>query len=151
MARVLAAPAKVRVEIKGEVFHVQPLLARQGSALLAKLMGLFAAGVGEAKDVGIMGVARAVSRPEAAAVYAEACAIFAASCDVETLGADGQIRTPKLADVFDLFFAQQQALLAEWVIECLRLNFADFIATLEGVGLNLQGAQAAPKSPSPTA
>lgn len=146
-AVVIAPPQPVRVEAGGLSFEVRPLQARDGARLLVRLLGALAAG-GSTGALDLGAIARAVSRPEFVDLYLDAVGLFATHATVETLGADGAIRTPKVSEVFEMLFSQRQAALGEFVLECLRINFTDFFDTLKAAGSGLGVTTQTPLNPS---
>jgi hypothetical protein len=123
------------VQIDGVEFEVQPLGAIQGRRLFTKIVRSLGPALTEVakladpkakKDAAALGLSvlgGLLERLDPALVD-ELCEAFAAHCTVRY--PDGA--KPKLPRVFDDYFAGRYNHLTRWLIECLRLNFADFLS-----------------------
>jgi hypothetical protein len=126
------------VSVDGVEFEIQPLGAIQGRKLFTKIVKSLGPALSEvaklagAKDKKSQDAASALGLsllggllerldPE---LVSELCEAFAQHCTVRY--PDGT--KPKLPRVFDDYFAGRYSHLTRWLIECLRVNFADFLS-----------------------
>lgn len=125
----LILPTKT-VEIDGERYTIRMLDAVIASNLYFKLLNV--AG-GALETVGTMStpgtsqelsmrVAGALLRSVPIKLMTELRTVFANSCTVQIAAAE-----PKVSTVFENHFAGRMAHMSKWLIECLRVNFADFL------------------------
>jgi hypothetical protein len=119
------------VQIDGVTFEIQPLGAIQGRRLFTKLVAQLgpalsnvAAKSGDKQEaLGLSLLGGLLERLDPAIVD-ELAGAFSACSTVEL--APGQRQ--KLDRVFDDYFATKYSHLTRWLLECLRINFADFLA-----------------------
>jgi hypothetical protein len=118
------------VEIDGETYEIRILDAITGYRVYVKLLnavggalegaGALKGGSGGELALKVLGSALANLKPELAE---ELRSTFAKSC---CLVKDG--KKPELKDVFLLHFRARYAHMSKWMLECVKANFADFLA-----------------------
>lgn len=131
---MIGLPAK-QVVIEGETYTIRLLDAYAGSALYAKLLSaaggaLSALGSVDTKGVvksdlaGELGIAAAgaLLRGISPELFKEVRDTFAASCCVTKDG-----KEPELKNIFAFHFAGRYAHMSKWLLECMKVNFADFL------------------------
>lgn len=138
------------VEIDGETYDIQMLDAVRGFRVYTKLLGavggvLENAGKleGNPAELGLklLGSALKSITPELAE---ELRSTFAAHSSV-TL-ADG--KKPQVKDVFLMHFRGRYLHMSKWLFECVKVNFADFLAEGSSVNLSALLGNFGSKSPS---
>lgn len=133
--------AEVR-DIAGKAYEVTPCPAGVGLKLmlrLGKVLGPVAGLVGNREELEAMAgavvaeVLERASEEDLEAIWRP----LAAHTQVTTSGPGGEVRRPKLAEVFDVWFAGDYAALAQWLMFALEVNFGplwQWLATLPGAG-----------------
>lgn len=119
-----------RVTLDGVAFEITALPGTRGYALWLRLLktigpGLEGVGSADGAEAAMLkamgGALSALSLEDAEHVRSE----FAQFSCVESPAGSGKM--PRVADVFDMFFAGKPKLVGKWMFECLKLNFADFL------------------------
>lgn len=124
----IALPS-VQVVLDGETYTIRTLDAYVASALYCKFLNtlggaLASLGAVEGKGTGELGViaAGALLAKLSPELFREVRDTFAASCSVQK----GD-KNPELKNIFAIHFAGKMAHMSKWMLECMKVNFADFL------------------------
>ena len=140
----------VTVTIDEETYEIQMLDAVQGFRVYTKLLGVIGGMLGQAgtmqgspQELGLklMGSALQNLTPELAE---ELRSVFAKSCAV-VIGD----KKPQVKDVFLTHFRGRYFHMSKWLLECVKVNFSDFLAEGSSGGLSQILTQFRSPSPKP--
>jgi hypothetical protein len=121
---------KKEVSIDGTTYELYMLNAKKGSYLLAKIVSSLGLSVtslsgflSESKETSAVAFLGSVLRALTPELLEEVTDVFALHSNVFRDGAK-----PRVKDVFDFHFAGHYGHMANWLIECLKYNYSDFLA-----------------------
>lgn len=119
------------VEIEGERFFLRPLLAKQARLLSFDILAILSRGDNAQTapaSIGLKVIQDALGSPALAPTVEKMISTFGANTEIEN--EKGQ-RVTLSAELADYVFCQRLSLLTLWLLECLKLNYSDFLAMFQ--------------------
>ena len=131
--------------IKGDSYHIQQLGAKQGRAVLSRLIKLGSVFASDDEAAAVKQFADSLTEENLSYL----CDTFAANTALTPAGSESSVRL-LLSDQFDNHFAGRYDAMVLWLWESIKANYGNFLEGLgneEGLPSLLQGLT--PKKPNP--
>ena len=133
------------VSISGTTYHLQQLGAKQGRAVLSRLIKLGSVFAADDEAAAVKQFADSLTEEN----LAYFCDAFATNTAITPAGADASTRL-MLADQFDNHFAGEYGSMVKWLWASIKLNYASFLGELQsGEGMPALLQNLTPKKPNP--